>query len=114
MLRIVIKFLLSAAIVVSVSEIAKRSSTAGSLLASLPLVSVLSLIWLYQDTGDIEKVATLSTDIFWLVIPSLVMFVVLPVLLRRGVGFYPALGASIAAMLICVGFGAVLVQKFRT
>jgi len=64
MLRIAIKFLLSAAIVVSVSEIAKRSSLAGSLMASLPLVSVLSLIWLYQDTRDIEKVAALSTDIF--------------------------------------------------
>lgn len=113
MLRLLVKFLLSAAIVVTVSEVAKRSVIAGGLLASLPLVSVLSLIWLYQDTGDVGRVAALSTDIFWLVIPSLVMFVVLPYLLNRGLSFYPALGASIGAMLMCIGAAAWLMQNLR-
>lgn len=113
MLRLAVKFLLSAAIVVSVSEIAKRSTIAGGLLGSLPLVSILSMIWLYQDTGDVSRVAALSMEIFWLVIPSLVLFVVLPFLLTRGVSFYMALGASIAAMLICMSVGTLLLQKFR-
>ncbi len=100
---LIIKFAISAALLVGVSEISKRSSFLGGLLASLPLVSVLAMIWLYRDTRDAQKVAALSTSIFWLVLPSLVLFLVLPVLLKRGINFYPALGLSITAMLACYG-----------
>jgi len=66
-----IKILLTAGIVVAVSEASKRSSILGGLLASLPLISFLGMIWLYIDTGSTEKVAELSSSIFWLVLPSL-------------------------------------------
>src|SRR5215213_6353094 len=72
MIHAIIKFSVSAAILVGVSEIAKRSSLLGGLLASLPLTSLLALIWLWQDTRDPVKVAALSTSILWLVLPSLV------------------------------------------
>ena len=98
-----IKFGVSAAIIVAVSEIAKRSSFLGGLLASLPLTSLLAFIWLWHDTRDAQKVAALSTSILWLVLPSLVLFLVLPLLLKRGVSFYPALGASVVAMLVAYG-----------
>jgi len=97
----ILKFAISAAVLVGVSEISKRSSFAGGLLASLPLTSLLAMIWLWHDTHDNEKIAALSTSIFWLVLPSLVLFIVLPLLLKRGVAFSHALGASIAVMLLC-------------
>jgi F0F1-type ATP synthase assembly protein I len=103
MAHIIIKYVLSAAIVVAVSEIAKRNSLVGGLIASLPLVSLMGMIWLYQETRDTAKVAALSTSIFWLVLPSLVFFVIFPALLKRQVLFYPALGLSILAMLLSYG-----------
>jgi hypothetical protein len=92
----VVKFAISAALIVAISEIAKRSSLLGAILASVPLVSVLAMIWLYVDTRDVEKIASLATGIFWLVIPSLVLFVSLPLLLRAGMHFYLSLPLSIA------------------
>jgi hypothetical protein len=67
----------------------------GALLASIPLVSVLAMIWLYIDTKDIEKVSALATTVFWLVLPSLVLFISLPVLLKQGLNFYPSISLSI-------------------
>jgi hypothetical protein len=108
---VILKFAISAAIIVGVSEISKRSSFLGGLFASLPLVSLLAMIWLYRDTRDSGKVAALSTSIFWLVLPSLVLFLVLPVLLKRGVNFYPALGLAIAVMLVSYGLTIFLLSK---
>jgi hypothetical protein len=93
-----VKLFVSAGVIVAVSEISKRTGFWGGVLASLPLVSFLSMIWLYAETKDAGKVAALSTSIFWFVLPSLVLFVVLPVLLRRGVGFAASLAISTAAM----------------
>jgi hypothetical protein len=89
-----LKIIFSAAVLVAVSELAKRSSFLAATLASLPLTSLLAFIWLYLDTGEIEQVSTLSQGIFWLVLPSLVLFVVLPLLLRSGVGFWLSLFIS--------------------
>lgn len=96
MLYATFKVILTSVLVVAVSEAAKRSALVGAIIASIPLTSVLAMIWLYVDTGDTEKVARLATGIFWLVLPSLVLFVTLPVLLRAGVDFYVSLGASVA------------------
>lgn len=112
MTHTIIKFALSAAVLVAVSEIAKRSSLLGGLLASLPLTSLLAFVWLWQDTRDTQKVAALSNSILWLVIPSLVLFIALPVLLKRGVNFYPALGTAVAAMLVSYGAMIFALGKF--
>ena len=108
----ILKFGISAALIVGVSEIAKRSSFFGGLLASLPLVSLLAMIWLYRDTGDTQKVTALSTSIFWLVLPSLTLFLALPVLLKRGVNFYPALSIAVVIMLACYGAIVFALGKF--
>lgn len=97
---LVLKFGLSAAVLVMVSEIAKRSSIWAALVASLPLTSLLAFVWLYIDTKDTQKIATLSSDIFWLVIPSLALFPVLALLLRNGVSFWWAMAGAIAATLL--------------
>lgn len=82
------KVIISAVVLVAVAEIGKRSSLWGAALASLPLTSLLAFVWLYIDTSDIQKVSALSHGIFWLVLPSLVLFIALPLLLRSGVGFW--------------------------
>ncbi len=92
-----VKLALSAALIVLISEMAKRSTLAGALLASLPLTSLLAFIWIYWETRDNERIATLSLDIFWLVLPSLVLFLVLPWLLRQGASFWLALPLACAA-----------------
>jgi hypothetical protein len=108
----VIKVLLSALVVAAVSEIAKRSSTLGALLASLPLTTLLAMIWLYQETKDVSRVAELSGEIFWLVLPSLLLFIALPVLIRRGVSFYPALLLSAACTVIGYGVTSLALRHF--
>jgi hypothetical protein len=94
MWQYVIKILLTLAVVVAVSEIAKRSTFWGAALASLPLTSVLAFVWLYLETGDTQRVAALSAGIFWLVLPSLLLFVVLAFALRSGWGFWAGLGVA--------------------
>lgn len=92
-----VKVVVSAGLIVLISELAKRSAFAGALVASLPMVSLLAFVWLYADTGDVAKIAGLSTGIFWLVIPSLLLFLLLPVLLKAGMGFWLSLGLSCLA-----------------
>ncbi|MGZ5822603.1 MAG: DUF3147 family protein [Hyphomicrobium sp.] len=101
MLPAVIKVLVTAALVVAIAEVAKRNTFAGAVLASIPLTSVLALIWLYADTGDTEKVAALAGGIFWLVLPSLALFVALPLMLRSGWPFGLGLAAAIALTAAC-------------
>ena len=69
LLYVIVKLMLTAILVVLVSEIARRSTFAGALLASLPLVSLPAMVWLYVETGDVQRVSQLSTGIFWLVLP---------------------------------------------
>ena len=107
-----VKVLISAVIIVLVTEISKRNSLVGGLLASLPLVSLLAMLWLYHDTRDTQKIAALSTSIFWLVLPSLALFLALPALLKRGVNFYPALVMSASVMLACYGVLLFALGKF--
>lgn len=97
MWQYVVKVLLTAAVVVAISEIAKRSTFWGATVASLPLTSVLAFVWLYLDTGNSQRVADLSQSVFWLVLPSLTLFVVLPLLLRSGVVFWLSLGVACVA-----------------
>ncbi len=94
MLYVFLKAALSGVIVSIVSEVAKRYPGFGGLIASLPLVSVLGMIWLWRDTGDPDRMAAHASATFWFVLPSLPMFLLIPELLRRGVGFWPSLLAG--------------------
>jgi hypothetical protein len=94
MLYLAIKAALSGVIVAAVSEIAKRYPGLGGLVASLPLVSLLGMIWLWRDTQDPERLAAHAYGTFWFVLPSLPMFLLIPELLHRGLGFWPSLIAG--------------------
>jgi hypothetical protein len=106
-----LKVAISALLIVAVSEISKRYSLAAGILASLPIVSVLAMIWLYIDTSSIEKVSQLSTSIFWMVLPSLSLFIMLPLLLKSRVPFYPALIASSVVMVLLYCLMIVILKK---
>ena len=90
-----IKTLLTAVVIVVVSEVAKKNEVMGSLIASLPLVSVIGMMWLFGETGDAQKIIKHSTGTFWYVLPSLPMFLVLPWLMQRGWSFH-------LALLVCI------------
>ena len=111
MIYYAIKILLSSLVLVAVSEIAKRSSLLGALLASLPLTSLLAFVWLYVDTGDVHKVSALSADIFWLVLPSLPLFLVLPWLLKSGWSFWLSLGVAALVSAVCYGLLLLLIKQ---
>lgn len=96
MLYLALKALLSGIIIAVVSEVAKRGPAFGALIASLPLVSLLAIIWLWRDTGDTQRIANHAEATFWYVIPSMPMFLAFPFMLRAGVGFWWALIASCA------------------
>jgi hypothetical protein len=93
-----IKTLITAIIVAAVSELARRYSLIAAALASLPLTSILAFIWLYHDTHDLQKVSDLSHSVLWLVIPSLLFFIMFPLFIKYGFRFYPALLASCVIM----------------
>lgn len=95
MLYYIVKLLITSILIVAISEVGKRSSVLAAVLASIPLVSVLGMIWLYVDTRSVEKVAALAGSIFWLVLPSLLLFIALPILLRAGLNFVASLSVSI-------------------
>ena len=94
MLYLLIKAIVSGIIVAAVSEIARKNAGAGALIASLPLISILGIIWLWNDTADTARLAAHSRATFWYVLPSLPMFLLIPALLGRGVGFAAALVAG--------------------
>lgn len=96
MLYLIVKSALSGVIIAIVSEVARRSPGFGALIASLPLVSVMGMMWLWHDTGDAERLADHAGATLWFVLPSLPMFALIPWLLRSGVNFWLALGLGCA------------------
>jgi hypothetical protein len=96
-----LKIAVSAAAIVAVSEIAKRHSGIAALVAALPLTSLLAFVWLHVEGSSSAAIGELSSQIFWLVLPSLVLFLALPVLLKYGLNFWFSLGISVAATVAC-------------
>ena len=95
MLWYVIKITITAVIIVIISEISKRLPLLGSLIASLPLISVLGMIWIFSETKDVQKIITHAEGTFWYVIPSLPMFLIMPWMLKKGISFYLSLVSGI-------------------
>ncbi|MCE9650613.1 MAG: DUF3147 family protein [Parvibaculum sp.] len=110
MVYAILKALLSGALILAISEIAKRNPAFGALVASLPLISILAILWLWNDTGDVNRIADHAEATFWYVLPSLPMFLVFPMLLRHGTEFWVALLAAMVLTfllyLVAVGIAA--------
>lgn len=108
MLYVLLKAALSGLIVAAASEVARRWPGWGALIVSLPLVSLLTFIWLWTDTRDSRRIAELSQSTFWFFLPSMPLFLVLPLLLRSGVGFWLSIAIA-CAMTIALYGGMALV-----
>ncbi len=90
----VIRAVISGIIVALIAAFAKRSPGLGGLIASIPLVSTLGMVWLWRETGDSRLVADYVESTFWYFLPSMPMFLIIPALLRHGTGFWVALAAG--------------------
>jgi uncharacterized membrane protein (GlpM family) len=111
MVWIISKYALTALVVVLVSELAKRSDKLGGLLAALPLITILSLIWLHLENQSAEKIANHAWYTFWYVVPTLPMFLAFPLLLPR-LGFWPTLLACVVISVLGFGVFALAVKRF--
>ncbi len=112
MLYLFFKAALSGVIIAIASEVARRWPGIGALIVSLPLVSVLAMIWLWHDTGDAQRLADHSSATFWFVLPSLPMFLLIPVMLRQGLSFWIALAAGCVLTVVLYSAMVLIGPKF--
>ena len=108
---IITKYLLTAGMVVFVSEVAKKSDRLGGFFGALPIMTLLTLTWLYVENQSEEKMANYAYYSFWYVIPTLPMFILFPYLLPK-IGFWLTMGASVVVTVICFGLFALLMRNF--
>ena len=108
---IITKYLLTAGMVVFISEVAKRSDRLGGFIAALPLMTLLTLVWLYVENQPEEKIANHAYYTFWYVIPTLPMFLLFPYLLPK-LGFWITMGACVVATVICFGLFVLMMKGF--
>ncbi|HQS65884.1 MAG TPA: DUF3147 family protein [Sulfuricurvum sp.] len=106
------KLIITTLIIVLISEISKRSSLAGALLAAIPLVSILAMTWMYVDTNSSTSAVEFSNRIIWLIAPSMTLFIVFPLLIKKGIGFYPSMGVAIVATVAAYYLVILIVGKF--
>jgi hypothetical protein len=112
MLYYALKVGISAIVIVAITEIAKRSSGFAALLAALPLTSLLAFMWMHFEGVEPARIAELSGQIFWLVLPSLVLLLLLPLLIRQGLGFWFSLAISVLATVACYLVLLPVLRKF--
>jgi uncharacterized membrane protein (GlpM family) len=111
MVWLITKYLLTAGMVVLISEVARRSDKLGGLIAALPMMTLLTLVWLYVENQPEEKISNHAYYTFWYVIPTLPMFLLFPYLLPK-LGFWVALGVCVVVTVICFGLFALLMKGF--
>lgn len=112
MLFLIVKYAVTALVIVVVSEAAKRSDRAGALIASLPLVTVLAMIWLHMEKQPEAKIANHASYTFWYVLPTMPMFLLMPWMMNRGAGFWPSLLAGCALTIVCFAGAAAVLKRF--
>lgn len=106
------KLIITALLIVLISEIAKRNSLAGALLAAIPLVSILAMTWMYVDTNNSNSAVEFSNRIIWLIAPSMTLFIAFPVLIKKGIGFYPSMLISILMTIFAYYSVIFILEKF--
>ena len=110
---ILLKTIISALIIVAVSEIAKKYTWTAAIIVSLPLTSVLAFVWLYWDTKDSQKVIELSYSTIVMTVPSILFFIVLPTLLKLKQNFVFSLIISIISTAIAYAIFMFIIKKFN-
>lgn len=111
-MRILIKIIITALLVTGISEVGKRFSAAGAILASLPITSLLAIIWMYLDTKDTNAISQFSYSVFWIVIPSLTFFITLPLFIKSGINFWISIGLTCLMTTIFYFLFIYIIRKF--
>lgn len=112
-IEFLIKTLFSAVIIAIIAYISRKSTTIGGLIASLPLTSILALVWMYHGGSSTQSMIQLSQSIFWMVIPSLIFFLVFPIFLRMNFPFYKALISSSLVLLVTYAIYTQILSHFN-
>ena len=110
--QLIAEYAITALVIVGVSEVAKRSDRLGALIVSLPLVSIMVIIWLHVEKQGAPKIASHAYFTFWYVLPTLPMFLLVPWLLNRGVGFWASLGAGCVLTVVLFFALAFVMRRF--
>jgi len=108
----IIKLVITTFLIVLISEIAKRNSLMGAMLAAIPLVSILAMIWMYVDTNNSKSAVEFSNSIVWLIAPSMTLFIVFPVLIKNGISFYLSLFIAVVMTILAYYSVIFLLDKF--
>ena len=111
MIMLITKYAVTAIVIVLVSEIAKRSDKAGALIASLPFVTVMVMIWLYVEKQGSQKIGSHAYYTFWYVIPTIPMFLVMPLLMAKGINFWVSLVICVLVTFGCFILTAVIAKR---
>lgn len=106
------KIIITALLIVLISEITKRSSLVGALLAAIPLVSILAMTWMYLDTNNSNAAVEFSNKIIWLIPPSMTLFIMFPILIKKGISFYPSMAISVILTIIAYYLMILILGKF--
>jgi F0F1-type ATP synthase assembly protein I len=112
MLFLIVKYAVTAFVIVLVSEVAKRSDRVGALIASLPLVTVMAMIWMHVENQPATKIANHAYYTFWYVLPTMPMFLLMPWMMNRGVSFWLSLTAGCALTIVCFGASAFVLKRW--
>jgi hypothetical protein len=111
MLMLVIKYAVTALVIVLVSEVSKRSDKAGALISALPFVTIMVMIWLYLERQGSQKIGNHAYYTFWYVLPTMPMFLVMPWLMAKGVNFWIALVICAAVTLVSFVITAMVAKR---
>ena len=103
---------LTALIIFAVVQLSERNTLLAAVLASIPIVSVLAMMWMNHEGQSATEIAGFAKDIVWLVIPSLLLFIIMPLLIDRGWEFYPALGAGLATTILGYFLMVQIMEKY--
>jgi len=107
------KIILTAVIIFAVAQLSQRDTLLAAILASIPLVSVFAMMWMNHEGANSDEIINFSKDIVWLILPSLLLFIVMPELIQRGWNFYPALGGGLSATIIGYFLMVEIMKKFQ-
>jgi len=107
----VLKLVITTVLIVLISEISKRNSLAGALLAAIPLVSILAMTWMYIDTNDTKSAVDFSNSIVWLIAPSMTLFLAFPYFIKKGLSFFPSMFFAIVLTILAYYSVLFVLQK---
>ena len=77
----------------------EKDSFLGAIIVSLPMISLITISWIYFETKDVDRIIDFSYGVFAMIMPSLSFFITLPYFLKK-INFIPSMFLSISIMVV--------------